>query len=507
MIRIESEKDPEVLRQVALLLDRENKRLIDRIAKLTEEIAKLRGSDGNQLQLELDALKDLLAQRERMLFADSSERRTHCHDQHRNDGDAGADQPRRGHGPRQQPELPFTEKIHELPEDKRQCSFCGGCLTEWNGQFEESEEITVVKRSFTVVKHKRKKYRCSCNAQVATAPGPLKLQPGGRYSVEFAVEVAAAKYLDHMPLNRQCRQMAREGLVVDTQTLWDQIEVLAWHLTPSYEAHKYKVVGSELVHADETSWRFLAKANKKKWWVWSVSCPDAVYYRIAESRSQQAAGELLNGYRGIVMADGYSAYSALARGQPGFRLVHCWAHVRRKFIEIEANYPEACAGILDLIGELYAVERLVPALGTSATEQHSSEALALRGKLRAERSGPIVSRIHEWVPQQRPLPQSGLGKAIAYMTGMWKGLTAFLEDPRIPLDNNAAERVLRDVVLGRKNHYGSHSRRGTEVAAIFYSLVESALLSGAEPKAYLLKAACAAIENPGAVTLPATAVN
>jgi transposase len=506
MLRIEREADIEVLRQVALLQDREIQRLIDRNKALVLEVSQLRGEDGTgRLQLELDALKELLARRERALFAASSERRPR---EHEHDGDdTTAAQAQRGHGPRPQPQLPLIEKVHELPEDQRRCEVCGGELSEWKGQFEESEEITVVERSFTMVKHRRKKYRCACNAKVATAPGPVKLKAGARYAVEFAVEVAAAKYLDHMPLNRQCRQMGREGLVVDTQTLWDQIESLASHLQPTYEALKARVLEGELVHADETTWRYLTKGNKKKWWAWSVSGGDAVYYRIADSRSAEAAGHLLNGYRGVVMADGYSAYGALARGQPGFKLVHCWAHVRRKFVEIEDNYPEPCGQILDLIGQLYAVERLVPSVGSSATEPQKTESLGLRASLRKQRSAELLSRIHSWALEQHPLPESGLGKAIAYMMEMWKGLTAFLDDARIPLDNNAAERALRDVVLGRKNHYGSHSKRGTEVAALFYSLVESAIACGVEPKSFLRKAALAAIAEPGAVTLPHDLLN
>jgi transposase len=496
MIRIESEQDPEVLRQVALLLDRENQRLIDRVKDLTLEISQLRGVDGNRLQLELDALKELLARRERALFGDSTERRPHPH------AEPAAREPQRGHGPRPQPQLPVIEKVHELPADSRQCSFCGGQLTEWNDQFEDAEEIAVVERSFHLVKHRRKKYRCSCNAKVETAPAPVKLKAGSRYSVEFAVEVAAAKYLDHMPLNRQCRQMGREGLIIDTQTLWDQIEALAGHLHDSYEALKERVLESGLVHADETRWRYLTKGNKKKWWAWSVSAADAVYYRIADSRSAEAAGQLLTGYRGIVMADGYSAYGSLARGQPGFKLVHCWAHVRRKFVEIEANHPQACGQILDLIGELYAVEREVPSVGVGAPEAQQAEVLRLRARLREGRSRPVVDAITTWTLEQHPLPESGLAGAIGYMTGMWKSLTVFLDDPRVPLDNNAAERALRNVVLGRKNHYGSHSKRGTEVAALFYSLVDSARLCGVEPKSYLRRAAHAAIANHGTVTLP-----
>lgn len=498
MIRIETEQDPEVLRQMALLLDRENRKLHDRLAQLTRELSQLRGDDASRLQLELDALKQLLARRERALFADSSERRPRS----QRPTEPAPQEPRRGHGPRCQPELPILEKVHELPEDQRQCSSCGGVLAEWKNQYEESEEITVVERSFMLVKNKRKKYRCSCNANVTTAPGPLKLKAGSRYSVQFAVEVAVAKYQDHLPLNRQVRQMRREGLVGDTQTLWDQIEALASHLQPSYEALKKRVFGSQLVHADETGWRFLGKNSKKRWWAWSVSGADAVYYRIAPSRSAEAAAHLLNGYRGIVMADGYSAYASLARGQPGFRLTHCWAHVRRKFVEIEDNYPVPCSEIVELIGKLYEVERLVPAVRLDTPEQERTEALRLRARLRDERSRELVSEIYEWALRQHPLPESGLGKAIAYMMQMWKGLTAFLDDPIIPLDNNAAERALRDIVLGRKNHYGSRSKRGTEVAALFYSLVESAELCAVEPKSYLLKAALAAIENPGTVTLP-----
>ena len=126
----------------------------------------------------------------------------------------------------------------------------------------------------------------------------------------------------------------------------------------------------------------------------------------------------------------------------------------------------------------------------------------MRGRLRSERSREIIGRIQEWAREQKPLPKSGLGLAISYMHGLWPGLTAFLEDPNIPLDNNAIERGLRGLVVGRKNHYGSRSRRGTEVAAILYSLFESAKLCGVEPKAYVLKATLAAIAKPGTVTLP-----
>jgi transposase len=297
--------------------------------------------------------------------------------------------------------------------------------------------------------------------------------------------------------------MRREGLDVNSQTLWDQIEALARVLRPTYHALHQRVLGAELVGADETHWRLMGKEGSKRWWAWAACGDDAVFYKILDSRSQEAASEVLPNYHGVVMADGYGAYEALARAGPGFALAHCWAHVRRKFLEIEDHYPEACGQILARIGKLYEVERMVPSLAPGSSPEEAAEARRLRARLRDERSRPLVREIQDWALAQRALPESSLGKALNYMLGMWKGLTRFLDDPRIPLDNNRTERGLRGVVLGRKNHHGSRSRRGTQVAALFYSLLESAKLSGVEPKAYLLAATRAALaKKPGTVTLP-----
>ncbi|MGH2608132.1 MAG: IS66 family transposase [Tepidiformaceae bacterium] len=496
-MRIEQIQDVDTLRQVAVLLDRENRRLHERLQKLATEIDHLKGQNTTTLQRELEALKELLAQRERVIFGDTSEKRP------RTDADAAAPgpAPRRGHGPRLQPSLPILDVIHELDEADRTCPQCGGALVEMAGQTEDSEEVTVVERRFAILKHQRKKYRCACNGCVDTAPGPLKLQPGSRYSTAFAVEVAASKYLDHLPLERQARIMRREGLVIDSQTLWDQLDVLARVLQPAYDALGRYVLEAEVVGADETWWRLMEKKGAKRWWVWSVTRDDAVIYKALASRSREAARQVLNGYRGIVLADGYGAYEALARDGPSFTLAHCWAHVRRKFVEAEPHFPDPCREVLDLIGQLYAVERDVPS--PSATDPSDrTETLALRRRLREERSRPLIREIRDWGMKQRPLPESGLGKAIAYMLGLWKGLTLFLEDARVPLDNNRTERGLRGVVLGRKNYYGSRSERGTEVAALFYSLLESAKLAGVEPKLYLLTATRRALADPKTVTLP-----
>lgn len=491
MLRAEQVQDPDTLRQMAILLERENERLHERVKQLTTELSRLQGAGGGMLQGELAFLKELLARREQALFGDSSEKRPRAE----SDVTPASSLPQRGHGPKSQPELPILLKEHELDEADRVCSACGGQLKEM-GQFEESEEITVVERQFVLVQHRRKKYRCSCNGCVETALGPAKLKAGSRYSPEFAVEVVVSKYLDHIPLERQVRIMAREGLRIDSQTLWDQTEAVAKRLEPSWNALVKRVLASEMVHADESWWRLMEQRDSKRWWAWSVGTEEGIFYKILDSRSQKAARVALGDYRGIVMADGYGVYGALARDGPGFTLAHCWAHARRKFVEIEEHYPGPCREILDLIGRLYEVEREAALAGDRA------EVRACRAKLRPERSRPIIAEIQRWALAQRVLPESGLGKAIAYMVGMWKGLTLFLDDPRVPLDNNLAERGLRGLVVGRKNHYGSRSKRGTEVAALFYSLIESAKLAGVDPKAYLVKAVHAAIADPTAVTLP-----
>ncbi|MBU1700162.1 MAG: transposase [Candidatus Eisenbacteria bacterium] len=166
------------------------------------------------------------------------------------------------------------------------------------------------------------------------------------------------------------------------------------------------------------------------------------------------------------------------------------------------NFQCRSSVVLDLIGDLYDVESDLPVWNPLHPEAEQHECLLERKRIRKERSSSIVDGISDWAIAQRPLPGSSLGKAISYMLKLWSGLTSFLEDSRIPLDNNAAERSLRGIVLGRKNHYGSRSKRGTEVAALFYSLLESAKLCCVDPKAYLRKALYEAIKNPGTVILP-----
>jgi transposase len=489
MVELTKEHDLETLRQMSLLRDRENQRLMTKTLELTAEVARLRGiSDPEQLQLAV--LKEL-EQRRAQVFQRDAARAA------RSPSSASTRSPHPGHGPRPQPTLPVVEIRHERPPEERSCPACGGELMEMSGQAEISERITTVKLTYQIECHVRQKYRCRCNGAVVTAPGPVQVVPGCRYAPEFGIGVAVAKYADHLPLERQVRMMAREGLSVDSQTLWDQINAIARHLEPTYQLLGRRALEAPVINVDETRWPVMKSMTPAKGTVWTVRSPSVAFYRILPGKSTDDGRQVLNGYRGTVVADGFVVYEVLARDGPAFTLAHCWSHAKRKYEEIAEYWPVACAEIGARIGELYAIERLVPGPfpGDAAAQD-------LRRELRHERSRPVLDQIWQWATVQVGLPRSDFGKAVRYMLERWTGLTRFVDDPCVPLDNNAAERARRGPVVGRKNHYGSRSLRGTQVAALFYTLCETAKLAGIDPHAYLLRALSTAIARPGAVTYP-----
>ncbi|MEY4581490.1 MAG: hypothetical protein RL701_6193 [Pseudomonadota bacterium] len=489
MPRIDDIDDLETAKRVAQLLEKENARLHDRLHALTLELAAARGQEGaTQYELQIVRLQEQLNSLNRRLFAASSEKRAPAND---------APEPREKAKPpsaaREQKQLPIVVVPYALDEADCACVLCGKALLEWEGQDEECPEIDVVQRSFVLKKHMRKKYRCACGAAPVTAEGPLRMPGGGLYSLDFAIDVAFSKYALHMPLERQARWMMQQGLDMSSSTLWDQIEKLARVLTLSYDALRPYVVSSELVHGDETRWRMLSKGGKL-WWVWCVGRNDAVYYRIEPSRGHEVVVDILDGFSGILMVDDYVAYQTAKKLLPNMTIVLCWSHSRRGFVEALDAYPE-CQQAIDIIGELFAIERDLPDWQVIKDPRLRADALAQIRDVRRERSKPMCDALLVWAKEQRGLPGSKLRQAIEYMTSNWRGLTRFIEEPRAPLCNNAAERAMRGPVVGRKNHYGSKSQRGTEVAALFYSLVETAKLIGVDPVKYMRAAAEAAIRD------------
>ena len=505
MLRVDEITDFQTLRQAAILLEGTVAKLQNQLAELRLENALLGGKASKLTQMNL--LEEQLARLQSMCFGPASEKRTK---DEQDDSPLGAPQgdskrAKTGHGPTAQPRLPMEVVTYELADDDRTCPSCGKPRVPKPGLEQESELVTVVGVEFKLEKVKQIVYGCACPELLVTAPGPDRVTPGGRYSLEFAAFVAEQKYLDHLPLARQERMMERNGLDITRTTLWDQVNALADHLEPTWKALHQYTLGADWVHCDETYWPMLDGPGTAKWWAWCLASADSVYYGIHPHRSAKAARSTLADFRGVLITDGYGAYQAALRDGPGHVVhAHCWAHVRRKFLDAEASYPELAAKPIAWIGRLFEIERALPKIDCHASLAERKPVLEVRRTARETYSRPITDELRQWGYDTLPtlLPSTGMAKAVEYMLSLWPGLTVFLTDPRIPIDNNHAEREIRGVVVGRKNHYGSKSKRGTEVAAIFYSLFESAKLAGVDPKAYVLEAARRAIRAPGTVTLP-----
>jgi transposase len=477
VLDIEREQDIERLRQVARLQKSQLEHLIAMLARKCAELEKLKGG-GGELQIALKLLEE--AQQEASKLdepaAPAAEKKKGKREQ-------------RGHGPTEQSNLPRVPMRCELGDAERECPSCRGTLKPLAGQAERSEMIDVVELKYQVVEVERQKYVCACGGAVETAPGPARAVEGGRYSLRFAIKVAFDKYVAHLPLERQARLMAHHGLNVTSQTLWDQCSAITDLLEPTYDALFALLRASPVVGVDQTGWPDLEDTSLPPWQMWCVTAPGLVYHRICDDKSTRTFVDLLGGYQGWVVADALGTHQAGARECQGLKLAACWAHVLRRFRDAVVDFPEA-QFMLAWIQDLYAVD----ARSADMTE---------RKRLRSTESRAVTEKMKRWMQGATALKTTSLGGAIRYTLGIWGRLTLFLDDAEIWLDNNRTERGLRGPVIGRRNHFGSKSARGTQVAAVMYSLVESAKASGIDPIAYLTEVATRAQRSPGAVLLPA----
>ncbi len=391
------------------------------------------------------------------------------------------------------PELIVVAQSIDFPEDHLpSCKCCKSPLSKMN-QYEESEFVTVVQKTYHIVKQQREKYRCrKCHSEIKTAPAPKRLVSGGQYSTEFAVEVAVQKYAYHMPIERQVEQMKIAGLNVEHQTLIEQTHHLATCFGGIYEQIRDEVRQSRVLHADETTWRMLEGDEKNSWWLWGFFNQHHAYYEAHDTRKGEvASGVLGHDKNRYLIVDGYTGYFRPSF-EAGVRIANCWAHVRRKFFDIKDQYDVET--ILDYINELFSIEQ-------------EAKELEDRRRLRKTKSVEVIEKIRGWMLTQAALPRSGLGRALEYLRKYWSGLMVFLEDPEVPIDNNHAERLLRGPVLGRKNFYGNHSPRGAATSAVLYTIIESCKLNHLDPNKYLMDTAKALLNGERAFTPHAYKVN
>ena len=480
VVDLRRERDIEQLRRVALAQQVQIEQLLRALRAKCDELAALKGSE--------DELQQTLALVEQLSRAAGQPQGADAPGDAGNESEKKTRKPREKFGNTEQPHLPELEQVFELDAADLTCPSCGGQLAPMKDQYESSEMIDFVEISYRLVKVKQQKYACRCGGCVETAPGPERATPGGRYSLDFAIKVAVDKYLDHIPLARQERILRRHGLAVTTQTLWDQLNVIGRRLEAASRALLARALAQPVVGLDQTSWRRLDGKLDKPWQMWALTAPGIVVHRIRDDKGAATFRQLMGDYRGVIVCDALKTHEAGARGNDAITLAGCWAHVYRKFSEACADHPEATLAT-KWISDLYDIDA------------RAGDDVVKRAELRRTESAQVLHTMKTWLWNQAALKSLSIGSAAAYTIANWDRLTRFVDDARIPLDNNATERSIRGPVVGRKNHYGSKSRRGTEVAATFYTLLETAKLAGVDPVEYLRAAALA--DARGEVLLPA----
>jgi transposase len=299
--------------------------------------------------------------------------------------------------------------------------------------------------------------------------------------------VLISKYADHLPLYRQSQIYAREGVELDRSTLADWVGATSALLAPLFEALAKHVLGGYTLHADDTPVPVLApgtgKTKSGRLWTYvrderpfGGDAAPAVLFRYSPDRKGEHPLAHLRSFSGVLHADGYAGFEQLYR--PGkISEAACWAHVRRKFFDIHAaNDSPIAAEALERIGALYAVEADIRA---QAPEQRCAQ--------RQARAGPLLDQLHEWLlaTVTKLSKKSELAGAVRYALTRWDALIRYRDDGRIEIDNNAAERALRAVALGRKNYLFVGADSGGERAAAIYSLIATAKLNDLDPQAYL----------------------
>jgi transposase len=401
---------------------------------------------------------------------------------------------RAGHGRKPLPaNLPRQRIEHPIDPKDVPCPCCGVDRVRIGEEI--SEQLEYVPASFLVYQHARPKLACKqCEANIAIAQKPAEPIEKGLPGPGLLAHVITGKYGDHLPLYRLEHIFARHGVDIVRSTMCGWMAAAATLLRPLHDLMATRVRSSAVIHTDDTPVpvqdpAYPGRTKTGRLWVY---CGDEsnpyVVYDYTPSRSGEGPAAWLGGFTGSLQADAFGGYDCIYASQKVTE-VACWAHARRKFFEAKETDPPRCARILAMIGELYGVERSAKEKAESADDAQSPphDLHAMRWELRQSRSLPILAKIKTWLDQQQPavLPKSALGSAIGYTLKLWPALTVYATDGRLSIDNNASERALRRVALGRKNWLFAGSDNGGKTASILYSMIASAQQHGLDPEAYL----------------------
>lgn len=394
--------------------------------------------------------------------------------------------------------LPRERVVVEPPTA---CTCCGSGRIVKMGE-DITETLEVIPRQWKVIQTVREKFTCRACEKISQPPAPFHPIPRGWAGPSLLAMIIFEKYGQHQPLNRQAERYAREGVELSLSTLADQVGAVTGLLEPLQALIEAHVLAAERLHGDDTTVPLLARGGTKTARLWtyvrddrpfSGTAPPAVVFKFSRDRAGEHPLGHLKGWQGILQADAYAGYNQLYQGdrKPGPVLpALCWSHARRKFFEladVEGNIrkgksPEDISPIafeaVKRIDRLFGIEREISGLDAAA-----------RVEARQRLSAPLVGDLEAWLRSERARlsKHAKVAKAIDYLlsSAHWPGFTRFLQDGRVCLGNNCAERSLRGVALGRKSWLFAGSERGGQRAAAMYTLIGSAKLNGIDPQAWL----------------------
>jgi len=461
------------------------------IEHLKAQLAVLRrarfGRSSEKLDREIEQLELILGELEEGV-AENSERAARAQDAER--GERAKRRDRKPLGRKPLPDhLPRERVLHEAPPA---CTSCSGTVLRKIGE-DVTEVLEYVPSFFKVVEHVRPKLSCRACAAIMQAPLPSFPIERGRAGAGLLAHVIVSKYADALPLHRQSVIYERAGDELDRSTMADWVGSMAALIDPLYEAIGTHVRRGAVLFADDTTVPVLAPGKGRtetgRLWVvvrdegsWCGSAPPAAFYRYSRDRKAEQAEALLGVCRGFLHADGYAGFNGLyevdpKRGEPRLVEVACWSHARRKVydVHVETGAPLAKEA-LERIAELFAIEAGIN--GRPPTE---------RVAVRQVESVPRLVDLERFLRAalREISAKSTLARAIRYALSRWDALTHYTSDGRLEMTNNAAERAIRPLVLGRKNYLFAGSDSGGVRAAKMYTLIETAKLNGLDPEAYL----------------------
>jgi transposase len=392
--------------------------------------------------------------------------------------------------------LPRERRVHAAPTV---CPCCQGITFRKLGE-DATETLERIPAQWKVVVHVRERLACRTCDTIVQTPAPSHPIARGRAGPQLLADVLYGKYGAHLPLNRQSEIYANEGADLDVSTLADWVGACAATLTPLRDAIEAHVLGAERIHADDTTVPVLAKGKCRTGRLWAYvrddrpfggeAAPAALFHYAPTRDGEHPVAHLAN-YSGLMQADAYSGYSRLySIGRKPGPIIEaaCWAHGRRKFFELaELQKAPVAVEAVRRIDELIAIEREI-------NGWPPDQRLGVRG----QRSRPLIDALEQWMraERRRLSSKAPLAKAMDYTLKRWRAFTRFIDDGRVCMTNNAAERAVRGIAVGRRNWTFCGSDSGGQRAALSYTLIETAKLNDVDPRAWLADVLARIADHP-----------